>query len=96
MTTMDELVDQAQNATLKAEDKKEGLEFDDGLFNRWTKYGKDRLYINNGNGFVDIKNKKVEGLRHNRYKVTVEKEDEVLKVFINAIGTQKTKVVEVR
>ena len=95
MTTMDELVDQAQNATLKAKDKKEGLEFEDGLFNRWTKYGKDRLYINNGDGFVDIKNKKVQELEHNRYKITVEKENEVLKVFVEAIGMKKNKVAEV-
>lgn len=95
MITMDELVDQAQNTTLE-ENQDENVEFEKGLFNRWTKYGKDRLYINNGNGFVDVENKTVEGLEHQRYKITVEKENGVLKVFVEAQGMKKSKVAEIR
>ncbi len=92
---MDELVEQAQNTTLEKSNKDEDLEFDSGLFNRWTKYGKDRLYIENGEGYIDIKNKSVEGLEHNRYKITVEKEEGSLKVFVEAPGLKKDKVAEV-
>jgi len=30
------------------------LEFEDGVFSRWTEHGHDRLYVRRGDGYVDV------------------------------------------
>jgi len=67
------------------------LEYEEGVFSRWQKYGKDRLYVRDGEGYIDIETGTAHGVElhsidfefGNERGNIVEKHDDEYRVYQN-------------